>query len=208
MTMIKNEVSERILTHAHELFMQYGLKSVSMDDIATQLGMSKKTIYQFYADKESLVKEVVTKTTQENQLVCESDCEKSENAIHELFLAMAQMSKLYQTMNPSVVYDLHKYYPKAFQIFNAHKNVFIYEKIKHNIIRGIEEGLYRENIDVEIIARVRVESVIMPFNPNFQTLLQRDLVAVSSEIAIHFLYGLASTNGIKLIAKYNQKVKK
>jgi AcrR family transcriptional regulator len=208
MTTKKNEVSDRILMHANEMFMQFGLKSVSMDDIASRLGISKKTIYQYFADKEALVKEVVSKRTGENQLVYECDCERSENAIHEFFLAKEQASKLFQTMNPSIIYDLHKYYPKAFQIFSAHKNVFIYEKIKNNIIRGIQEGLYRDDIDIETMARFRAESLIMPFNPSFQSMLHKDLVAVSNEISIHFLYGLVSPKGIKLILKYNQKEKK
>jgi AcrR family transcriptional regulator len=79
MTMKKNDASERILIHANEMFMQYGLKSVSMDDIASRLGMSKKTIYQYFADKEGLVKEVVSKRTGENQLVYECDCERLHN---------------------------------------------------------------------------------------------------------------------------------
>ncbi len=88
MAMIVLDTSERIRQKAHDLFMQYGLRSVSMDDIANSLGISKKTIYQYYADKDELVNEVVGKIIAHNQSVCDFDRSSADNAIHELFMAM------------------------------------------------------------------------------------------------------------------------
>lgn len=193
---------ERIFETAHDLFMRFGLKSVSMDDIAGKLAVSKKTIYQHYADKEALVLDVVKRITSDNQMKCEEDIQTSVNAVHEIMLAMKQMSVLFHTMNPSILYDLRKYYPKAYRIFLQHKNEFIYNKIRLNILRGVREGLYRDNVNIEILTRFRVESILMPFNPDFQQALEGDLAAVSGEISMHYLHGIATTKGQKIIQQY------
>ena len=199
-----NDTGKRVLLHAHDLFMQYGLKSVSMDDIASKLGISKKTIYLYFEDKEQLVAEVVKYITQNNQDVCDADSANSEDAIHEIFLAMIQMSKLFQTMNPSILFDLHKYYPKAFNHFLVHKNEYIYNKIKNNLIKGINENLYRDDLDLEIITKLRVECIVMPFSAEFQNNIKVDLVRISQEITIHFLHGIVSAKGLKQILKHNK----
>ena len=80
-------IKERIQQKAGELFRRYGIRSVTMDEIATQLGISKKTIYQFYSDKDALVKDIFTGITDENKKKCSYFKDISENAIHEQFLA-------------------------------------------------------------------------------------------------------------------------
>jgi AcrR family transcriptional regulator len=203
-----NDTGKRVLIQAHDLFMQYGLKSVSMDDIASKLGISKKTIYLYFQDKEHLVAEVVKHITQNNQQLCDIDSANSEDAIHEIFLAMIQMSKLFQTMNPSILYDLQKYYPKGFNHFLVHKNEYIYNKIKLNLIKGIKENLYRDDLDLEIITKLRVECIVMPFSAAFQNNIKVDLVRISQEITIHFLHGIVSAKGLKQILKHNKKFSK
>ena len=199
-----NDTAKRIFQQAHLLFMQYGLKSVSMDDIANKMGISKKTIYQFYADKEALVAEVVKQITSENQFQCDNDIINSENAIHEIILAMEQMSKLFETMNPSILFDLHKYYPQAFKLFLAHKNDYVYGKIKQNINRGIKEGLYRDDLNLEIVSRYRVESIVIAFNLEFQSSVKSSLVSIAQELSTFFLYGVVNEKGYKLINKYSK----
>lgn len=199
-----NDTAIRIFQQAHLLFMQYGLKSVSMDDIAAKIGISKKTIYQFYADKEALVAQVVKQITSDNQLQCDNDIHNSENAIHEIILAMDQMSKLFETMNPSILFDLQKYYQQAFKIFLTHKNEYVYGKIKQNITRGIKEGLYRSDLNLEIVSRYRVESIVIAFNPEFQTSVKSNLVSIAQELSTFFLYGVVNEKGYKLINKYTK----
>jgi AcrR family transcriptional regulator len=199
-----NDTAIRIFQQAHQLFMQYGLKSVSMDDIANKMGISKKTIYQFYADKEALVAQVVKQITSDNQLQCDNDIYNSENAIHEIILAMDQMSKLFETMNPSILFDLQKYYPQAFKFFQTHKNDYVYGKIKQNITRGIKEGLYRSDLNLEIVSRYRVESIVIAFNPEFQSSVKSSLVSIAQELSTFFLYGVVNEKGYKLINKYTK----
>lgn len=199
------ETGTRIRQKARDLFMQYGLRSVSMDDIAGNLGMSKKTIYQYFADKDELVVAVITDEIQHNEQICERDRAAAQNPIHEVFLAMDMVVELFSTMNLSLIYDMQKYHPNAFLKFQQHKNDYLYNIIIDNIERGIKDGLYREEINLEIMARYRVESMMLPFHPDFYTRLKYSLPQMEEELIIHFLFGLASPKGYKLIVKYQQE---
>lgn len=199
------DTGTRIKQKARALFMQYGLRSVSMDDIAAKLGMSKKTIYQYYADKDELVAAVISEELQHNQSTCEQDKKTSGNAIHEIFLAMKMVVELFSAMNPSLIYDMQKYHPEAYLKFLRHKDDYLYNTFRENMVRGIQEGLYREDINLDILARYRVESIILPFNPDFHTKLKYNLAKIEEEFIIHFMFGIASPKGYKLIIKYQQE---
>lgn len=203
--MTENETGVRIKDKARELYMHYGLRSVSMDDIANSLGMSKKTIYQYYADKDELIVAVITEELHRNRCICERDKQAAQNAIHEIFLAMDMVVELFSTMNPSLIYDMQKYHPNAFLKFQQHKNDFLYSTIRENLERGITEGLYREDINLDVLARFRLESMMIPFHPDFHTRLKYNLVQIQQELMLHFLFGLASPKGYKMIIKYEQE---
>lgn len=203
--MIVTDTAERIKQQAHELFMQYGFRSVSMDDIANKLGMSKKTIYQFYADKDELTMAVVNETILQNQANCNIDRNASENAVHEIFLAIDMVVEMLSQMNPSLLFEMQKYHPQAFAKFQKHKNEFLYNVVKENIIRGIKEELYRPDVNIELYSRFRVESMMLPFNPEFQNKVKINMVAMHEELMIQYLFSLASPKGYKLILKHQQE---
>jgi AcrR family transcriptional regulator len=186
--------------------MQYGLKSVSMDDISKKIGISKKTIYLYYTDKESLVKSVVELVVSKNSKAHLEKREVSENAIHEEFLIIEHMGDLFKTMNPSILFDMQKYYPLAFSYFLAHKNTFIRGMIKDNIVRGIKEELYKSDINVELLTKFRVESALMPFNTEFQKELKNNMFEICKELSEHFMFGIATKKGQKLIEKYKKSI--
>lgn len=194
----------RIQQKSHDLFMQYGIRSVSMSDIATQLGISKKTIYQFYADKDQLVDAVVEAEFKQNELRCQQDRALSSNAVHEIFLAIDMMVKMFSRMNPSFIFDMQKYHPQAFQKFNQYKNNYLFNIIRDNIVRGVSEELYRPDVNVDIISRFRVESMMMSFNQDFHSSLKHNMAEIEEELIIHYLFGLVSQKGYKLIIKYQQ----
>lgn len=205
MNMIETGTKERIQLTAHNLVMQYGIRSVSMDDIANALGMSKKTIYQYFADKDELVLAVVEEVLKKNEADCERDKCSARDAIHEIFLAMEMMVETFRTMNPSLLYDMQKYHPAAFARFQHYKNEYLNRVMRENIERGIREELYRPEINVDIICRFRVESMMLPFNPEFQRHVKQDLLEIQEELILHFLYGVVSLKGYKLILKYQQE---
>ena len=197
----------RIRNAAHALFMQYGLKSVSMDDISARIGVSKKTLYKHFSDKESLVEAVVLAIVQQNEARCMADKKISADAIHAIFLAMTMMEELFRHMNPSVLFDLMKYYPKAYRVFYQHKNQFLLQVYTDNFQRGITEGLYRPELRIDIMARFRVESVLIPFQPEFQQSVKTSLTEAAAELSLHFLYGIVTLKGYKMIEKYIEQKK-
>ena len=198
------DTGSRIKQKAHELFMQYGLRSVSMDDIANGMGISKKTIYQYYADKDELVDAVVESEFKKNETLCELDTKKSVNAVEEIFMAMDMMVDLFRNINPSFIFDMQKYHPKAFLKFEQYKNNSLFNLVRNNILRGINEQLYRDDIDVDIVARFRVHSLLLAFNPEFNSTLKKSISEIAKELIIHFLFGLVSTKGYKMTIKYQQ----
>ena len=199
------DTGRRIKEKAHDLFMQYGLRSVSMDDIASNLGMSKKTIYQYYADKDELIGAVISEELQNNESICNRDRNLSDNAVHEIFLAIDMVLELFRTMNPSLLYDMQKYHPNTFLKFQQYKNDFLYNTIRANLERGIQEGLYREGLNLDLLSRFRVESMMVPFHPDFHTRFKSNMAQIQEELILHFLFGLASPKGYKLITKYQQE---
>ncbi len=196
---------ERIKLAAHDLVMQYSVRSVSMDEIAAKVGMSKKTLYQYFNDKDELVEAVVEDVLSNNAIKCDADRKKAKDAIHEVFLSMDMMAEMFRTMNPSLIFDLQKYHPKSFQKFLRHKNEYVYNIIKGNIERGIREELYRLEINIEIVSRIRLELMLLPFNPEFLKLIKADLVQVENEIITHFLFGLVNLKGHKMVLKYQEQ---
>jgi len=197
-------VKDRIKQKAHDLFMQYGVRSVTMDEIALQMGVSKKTIYQHYADKDELVDAVMVDIISYNQDNCMKDRKSAKDAIHEVFLAMDMMQEMFQNMNPTILFELEKYYPKSFEKFKHHKYSFLYKILKENIERGVMEELYRSEIDTDIQIKLRLETMMLPFNQMLFPKSKYSLIKVQIEFTTSFLFGLATIKGHKLITKYQQ----
>jgi AcrR family transcriptional regulator len=204
MTVI-TDTGERIKQKAGDLFMQYGLRSVSMDDIANGLGISKKTIYQYYADKDELVDAFITEKINHNQSCCELDKSAADNAVHEIFLAIDMMMEIMSSMNPALLFEMQKYHPVAFERFYKHKNDYIFTVIRENLTRGIKEGLFRQELKVDILARFRVESMMLPFQPDFHTKTKFTLFEIEEELLLHYLFGVVSEKGYQLTLQYQQE---
>lgn len=199
------DIQERIAQKAHDLFLRYGIRSISMDEIASQLGISKKTIYQFYTDKDSLVTNVVAMLLSDNENECFQTRQQSENPVHEVFIAMGMVQDLLKVMNPTLVYDLQKYHPEAHKKLTDHQNKFLYRLIKENLEEGIQQQLYRKEINIDILSRFRLASVFTMFNLDLFPTGKYNLSNVMEETTIHFLYGICTLQGQKLVQKYQNR---
>lgn len=202
------EMKERIQQKARELFMRYGFRSVTMDEIAGQLGISKKTLYQFFEDKDALVESVMQAEMSYMEVECTRQNNESENAIDEIFKDMDCMEAVMDSMNPQIIFDLEKFYPKTFEKFKRHKNTFMLDMIKNNLERGINEKLYRSEINIDIVAKFRLESSFIVFSQDLFPYGKYSLLKVSSEIYHHYLHGIATAEGTKFIQKYIQQRQK
>jgi TetR/AcrR family transcriptional regulator, cholesterol catabolism regulator len=203
------DTQAKIIEGAAKMFMRYGVRAVSMDEIAGKLGMSKKTLYQYYDDKDSLVEAAIKWDIEFDQQECLLCFNKSKNAIDEVFSVIMMMAEQMGEINPLVLYEMEKFYPNAYSHFKSHKNSFIYKTIENNLVRGIEEGLFREDINVEVITKFRVESIMLLFNPDAFPINKKysinDLMLIITE---HYLYGIATAKGIKLIQKHITEINK
>jgi AcrR family transcriptional regulator len=195
-------MEERILLKARDLMLQSGLRQVTMDGLAQQLGMSKKTIYQYYKDKDDLVKAVVNLELKNHEISCEACGANAENAIHEMFLVMENMKAMTQTMNPNSMMELEKHFPTAFEIIKNHKDEFLFSLIKQNLIKGIEEGCYRADLDIDILSKFRLETVFIPFNLHLFPINKFDSIEVHTQLMEHFVYGLMTIKGHELMDQY------
>jgi TetR/AcrR family transcriptional regulator, cholesterol catabolism regulator len=202
------EPKERISIKAEELFMQFGIRSVSMDDIANHLGMSKKTLYQYFADKDELVEAVVDGHINEVEGDCINCRRDAQDAIHEIFLTMEHIMEEFKNMNPMLVYDLEKFHYKAYQRFKNYKDKFLLQIIRNNIEWGIKDELYRADLNIDVLSKYRIESIMIPFNVAVFPPGKYNLGKTSEIMIENFTYGLATIKGHKLIQKYNEQRQK
>lgn len=192
----------RIKQKAKELFLRYGIRSVSMDEIAAQLGVSKKTIYQLFTDKDALVDAVMADEIIGMQREYLRTVEMARDAVHEIFLTLALFLEQFRNMNPVVLHDMEKFHDRAFRRIQQHKYEFLLKVIEANIEKGIREGLYRPEVNVDVLARFRLESVMLTFNIDLYPPKKYPLADISREVIEYLVYGLATPKGHKLIEKY------
>lgn len=195
------EKKSNILEKASELFMRLGFKSLTMDDIARELSISKKTLYQHFEDKNELVKQAVILHLSKNQKNVESYCCNATNAIVQVMSLMECVNIQMKDTHPSVIFDLQKYHPDAFEFFKKHKFTFILDIIKNNIERGKQEGLYKTNLNTEIIARIYVARIDMLFNPEVFPREKFQFTDIYMEMMKYHLYALSTAKGNKILDK-------
>ncbi len=198
------DTKERILKKADELFRKFGLRAVTLDEIASNLGISKKTIYQFFADKDALVDEIMMQEFAKSNNDCELCKSKASNAVEEIFLLMQLLDEDFRNLNPLILHDLKKFHPNTYVKFIEYMHENMVKMIVENIEKGIVEGNYRNDFDVEILARFRMASIWLMFDQEVFPASKYNLVKISHQIMEHFLYGIASEKGFQLINKYKQ----
>jgi AcrR family transcriptional regulator len=193
---------ERIILGSEELFLSAGIKSVTMDDIASQLGMSKKTIYQFFKDKNELVIALVKKKLKEDEDQMSEIISKSGNVIEEMINMMKCSEEIFSRINPIVIHDMQKYHPEAWMHFQNFKSGVLVHKLEELLVKGIEQGYIRPEIDVKILAKMRVNQVELGFNQQVFPMAEFNAWKVQQQFNEHFNYGICTLKGYKLLNEY------
>lgn len=193
---------EKILSSAHSLFLKYGIKSVSMDDIARLLGISKKTIYNFVTNKKGLVHSVVSAFIAEEESACSKITKSSPNAVAEMISIAQHVQGTLKTMKPSLTYDLKKYHPNTWKLIAQDHFDFVENHIKENIKRGIKEGFYRPEIRLDIVPKlfVSISKMIADGEISSQSNLTQSELYESA--MFYHMHGIMNTKGRKELAKY------
>ncbi len=199
------ETKDRILEGAWQLFLTYGIRNVSMDEIAKHIGMSKKTIYQYFSDKDDLVYQLMQIGMNEQTKQMREIAESSENVIEELHRIMVKTKEMFSQMNPLLLFELRKYHPKAWEVFNQCKDGEMKDHIVQTLRKGINQGVFRSNIDVEILARMRMEVVQLVFDAKVFPPTQFNFWEVNEQLFEHFLYGIITLKGLTLLNQYKKQ---
>ena len=195
-----NELDQMVIK-CHTLFMKYGIKSVSMDDIARELGISKKTIYQYVSDKN----ELVSKAFDFDQMCMQDKLDVLNfyhlNAIDQIFEAEKMILSLLREHNPAVIYDLKKYYPSIYTKMVATRREKVSEFIIDNIEKGKRELFFREEIDAEIMAKfylLRIEGIV---DGDILTLEEYTSIKWVKELLNYHLRGITTPIGLEYFEK-------
>jgi AcrR family transcriptional regulator len=196
------EVRTKIVEKAGELYMQYGIRSVTMDDIASQLSISKKTIYQYFKDKSELVNTVAEIHLQTEGQRFLGLTELSENSVHELILLSSCLRESMREMKMNLMHELQKFYPKAWEMYEEFKRNVMKVSIIQVINRGQQEGFFRSEIDSELIAIMRIEQVQTFIIGNHFPKGKRSLEEIQMQLFDHFIHGLFTVEGHQLFNQY------
>ena len=186
---------QAFLIAASGIFMRLGIKSVTMDEMARQLSMSKKTIYTFVKDKNNLVEQCLELFHFKEECDIQEISEKQLNAIEELLAIGELVASSLRSIHPSIFFDLQKYHPDVLKKFEAHKNTFIKGCIVSNLEKGKKDGLYRKNLDVDIIANMYLSFIDVLFGSDTFA-GNSSFLDVYSEYFRYHIRGIASASGL------------
>lgn len=195
------EAKEKILVRSEELFLMYGLRSVSMDDIAKKLGMSKKTLYNYFDNKKELIHNVINEYIKREKEFATEILGKSMDAVDEMLTLAKHFIELLKKMKPTIMYDLQKYYPNSWELIEKLHLTFIEDVIKNNITKGITEGLYRENIDSTVISKLYVAKTIILNDEGIFPVKEFNRELLFTEFIQYHLHGIVSQKGFDKIDK-------
>jgi AcrR family transcriptional regulator len=198
----QNVQIDRIIQGGEDLFLSAGIKSVTMDDIAKHLGMSKKTIYQFFKDKNELVIALVKKKLKDDEDQICSIISQSGNVIEEMINMMKCSEDMFSRINPIVIHDMQKYHPEAWREFQNFKADVLIRTLEELLSKGIQQGYIRPEINPKILARMRVSQVEMGFDTRTFPVAEFSPWKVQYQFLEHFNYGICTLKGHKLLNKY------
>ena len=184
-----------ILTQVRRLYQRYGIKSVTMDDIATQLNISKKTIYEYFTDKEDLVKHVLMFEHENGASKLDAIEKHNYNAIEELFEVYKMINAMFKEYNSSMEYDVRKYYPDLFMKIKDIRRKRMYESSYNNMNKGKGEGLYRKELNSKIIAKLHVFRTENLLDNDMFTMEELTSFKMFHEVFVYHLHGILSHEG-------------
>ena len=201
-----SEIQENIFIKTGELYRKYGVKSVTMDDVARELGLSKKTLYSHVKDKKDLIEKILDFEFKTNTKSFSKILEQEVNAIEELFAVHSFMKTQLKFYSPAFDYDLKKYYPDIFLSLVQRKREAMYSSVLDNINRGKKEGLYRKELKGELISKLYV--VRMENTHEDKLLSLDDFISpeVFHEYFIYHIRGIANKKGIEFLEKNMDKM--
>lgn len=201
-------MKEKIIKESTQLFFRFGVRSVSMDDIAKEIGISKKTLYVHFKDKDELIKECMLVHDLEEKEILKSCQRDATNAIDEMIRIAKYVERMLSQVSPTMIYDLQKYHREAWEMINKMHNEDIFKEIETNLHRGINEGLYRNDFNVDIIARIYITTTSLCTNPDFFPPNLYNINEIVKTNILYHLHGIVSPKGMALLELMKEELEK
>ena len=191
------DIKDRIIKKAGELFFQYGIKNISMDELASSLGMSKRTIYENFKDKEDILRSLILNLGDERNNVFSDYQAKGLNVV-EVFINVIEIQKKMPVSNAKFLQDIYKYYPKISKLMqeNIEKNN---EFLQQFLLKGIEQGYIREDLNVGVTAFLVEESTYIYIRASYLEKPPFSFSDLFYTMMINFVRGISTERGIKII---------
>lgn len=189
---------KEIIKQAAEIFSRYGIKSITMDELARQIGISKKTLYQYFTDKNDLVEKVLDSITAQNQCVMDN-IDKNLNAIEEMMQVYRFVNEMIRSHNPVLEFDLQRYYPQIFKKIRENHRLYTYNMLLENLKKGKAEDYYRVDINVEILAKLSLLRIEYFMHSDLITTEELHSNKFFTEVFKYHLFGIISKKGWQYI---------
>lgn len=200
-----DETKSQIIEEAERLFMRYGLKSVSMDDVARKLGISKKTLYQHIDSKEELIKQVMECNAEKDIEQFMDNMKASKDAIDEYLGNSRYFIREMRQISPTLFYDMQKYYGSIWQQQKQTHLGHFEEQIKHNILRGQQEGLYREDMHADIIMKMHNQTIMAIVDTSLFPAMENSMEELVRQHALYHLHGILTKAGRRRLKEHLQR---
>ncbi len=192
-------MKEKIIIKSTEMFLTLGFKSVTMDDIASEMGISKKTIYVYFPNKTKLVESVTMHMF--NTIACgvEEVCTLKKNPIEEIYDIKNLIRDHLKGEKTSPQHQLQKYYPKIFE--SLKEKQFMNECVTGNLTRGLEAGIYRSNLNIDFIARIYFNNMVGLKDPKLFPLKHFSMNELLENFLEYHIRGICTEKGNKILNK-------
>jgi AcrR family transcriptional regulator len=201
-----DETRVKILTTAFTLFTKYGIRNVSMDDIAREMGISKKTLYQHIDNKAELLYKTMNMHFEQECSATNQIFTENGNAIDEMLDIAVHVSRQLSSINPITAYEIKKYYPDCWTLFEQHRTQFIGSSILNNLHKGIEQGMYRNNLKPDLVVRFYLSLIENIIDPNLTEGNYAPL-NIFFELITYHLHAITTTSGLAYCIENIEKVK-
>jgi AcrR family transcriptional regulator len=199
------EMKNQIVAIALNLFNQWGIKSVSVSDLAHEMRIGKKTFYQYFSGKEELVELIVTKKIEEKKNNLLEYKLHAGNPIEVAFLGWATVRHFLKQVNGKLFSQVKKIYPNIFKLVRVFQYDFLYSHFKSNIESGITEGLYRNNIKADVISRYLLGGILSPSVENIFWKEELTSVEIENQVLSYHLHAITTEKGVKLLRQYKNE---
>ncbi|MBN2747806.1 MAG: TetR/AcrR family transcriptional regulator [Bacteroidales bacterium] len=197
------EIRDKIILGSSKMFIKFGIRSITMDMIAEQLGISKRTIYENFTDKNELLKYSLEAGMVEQKAVVEEIFKNSENVIDAMLKTIKHNANTLKSINPLFFFDIQKYYPELYKLLIKKNDRQKISRLIEMLNKGIQEKIIRNEINVEIVAILIAEQFKMIGNQEIFPEDKFSKIEIFENISINFIRGIATEKGLSLIEKYN-----